>query len=264
MSTPESLSQLKSWVQFERFIRDEVWGRAVGRLVTPQESYEAGRIFEEYAVDHILPHEGYEDIIWLSKNSRSFPIDVVATSNGKRILIEVSSDVGKPMAKKMWFVTAMQMPVQILHIAPKDRSIYFIQSILTPGLYSNVPASFLHGLAVKKGIKHEYLSDKCFTCEVCGARFTKFGNTPRKVCSDNCKRRFLSLNAKTRGVIPPYLTDAVGSERRGAKLTEQDVVQIRKMSKDGTGARKIAASFGVCTTSIRNIKDGKTWAHVRD
>jgi hypothetical protein len=260
MSTPESLDKIKKWCKFERWLHGEVWGYAVQSGASPSDKTNAGRTVEQRAVHTILPKEGFSDIFWLSENSHSFPIDAVASRDGQRFLIEITSAVAKKMATKMWFVEAMKMPVLVLHVSPKNNDVYFIQSKLTDGLYSNVPSQFMHGLAVKAGIEHEYIPAKPATCVVCGSQFAKFSNRPTKVCSDECVAELLSRNSKARGVRPPYLENAIGSDRRGSKLHDEDIRQIRSMT--GLGTRKIAELFGVSNALVRGIRSGQKWKHV--
>ncbi len=52
-------------------------------------------------------------------------------------------------------------------------------------------------------------------------------------------------------------------ERKGnAKLTEQDVREIRRLLADGETLRAIASSFGVSKGPITMISRGKSWRHV--
>jgi len=50
-----------------------------------------------------------------------------------------------------------------------------------------------------------------------------------------------------------------GERVPGAKLTPQLVRYVRESP---LGCRKLAKELGVCKTSIKNIRTGKTWAHV--
>jgi hypothetical protein len=45
-------------------------------------------------------------------------------------------------------------------------------------------------------------------------------------------------------------------------LKEKDIIAIRAMLDNGNRHVDIAEKFNVCTTTIHNIKHGKTWAHV--
>lgn len=53
-----------------------------------------------------------------------------------------------------------------------------------------------------------------------------------------------------------------GSEVGGSKLTEADVIEIKKMLKAKVFQRVIAAQFGVHQATIHEIHRGKTWTHV--
>jgi len=65
--------------------------------------------------------------------------------------------------------------------------------------------------------------------------------------------------AKGRNTPPPVRK---GEEANFAKLTEQQIRQIRKLSKAGTSSRKIAKSFAVSKTTILQIVNHKSWRHV--
>lgn len=53
-----------------------------------------------------------------------------------------------------------------------------------------------------------------------------------------------------------------GSDRAFAKLTDDDVREIRNQISDGITQWKIAKAFGVCPSKITFIKQGKAWKHV--
>ncbi len=53
-----------------------------------------------------------------------------------------------------------------------------------------------------------------------------------------------------------------GSRHPGAKLTEADIPEIRKLRRSGVSPFKIAAQFGVCYGTIRHVVIGKYWSHV--
>lgn len=54
-------------------------------------------------------------------------------------------------------------------------------------------------------------------------------------------------------------------ERHGiSKLTEDGVREIRRELAQGVSVRKVAALHGVHFMTISSIKNGKTWAHVKD
>ena len=62
----------------------------------------------------------------------------------------------------------------------------------------------------------------------------------------------------------PFWAPRVGSGRFNAKLTEADVVEIRKLYKAGVGPTTIAAKFGVHQSNVSNIVAGRSWRHVPD
>lgn len=51
-----------------------------------------------------------------------------------------------------------------------------------------------------------------------------------------------------------------GEDTSAAKLTEQDVREIRQSTDS---LRKLAARYGVSWITIRNVRIGKTWTHVQ-
>lgn len=58
-------------------------------------------------------------------------------------------------------------------------------------------------------------------------------------------------------------TKLFGTATNCAKLTERDVVLIRRLSNVGLGAQRIALVFQVDTTTIARILTGKSWSHVK-
>lgn len=55
---------------------------------------------------------------------------------------------------------------------------------------------------------------------------------------------------------------ARGSRNGQAKLTEADVVEIKRMLRDGLGICQIAPKFGVNSGAIWFIQHGRSWKHV--
>ena len=58
-----------------------------------------------------------------------------------------------------------------------------------------------------------------------------------------------------------------GTQKRGeqhpmAKLSEKDVLKIRKLSEDGLSLRQIAKMFNIDNTNIEYIVNRKTWTHI--
>lgn len=57
---------------------------------------------------------------------------------------------------------------------------------------------------------------------------------------------------------------APGEKHWAAKLTEADVLTIRKMRSEGFILKDIATRFGVTIAAIGYITTGKTWTHVKE
>jgi hypothetical protein len=64
------------------------------------------------------------------------------------------------------------------------------------------------------------------------------------------------MNAKGRGNQPK------GSDHGSAKLTEEEIPEIRSLLAHGAPGRFIARIYGVSDTLISNINTGKAWKHV--
>jgi len=123
--------------------------------------------------------------------------------------------------------------------------------------YSNGYFMFrLHG---KKRYMHRHIFEECFgeipegmyICHKCDNKtcinpeHLELG-TPLKNAKD----------AVDRGLYPK------GSQKYNAKLTENDVVQIKKMLKNGVKNIEITNYFDVHRDTVSHIKRGKTWKHV--
>ena len=53
-----------------------------------------------------------------------------------------------------------------------------------------------------------------------------------------------------------------GEERPQSKLTESEVVEIRKLRQNGMGWGELAYKFNVAKNCVRSAALGKTWSHV--
>ena len=56
---------------------------------------------------------------------------------------------------------------------------------------------------------------------------------------------------------------AVGERNQGAKLTESQVLDVRRRYREGARQVDIAAAFGIRQTTVSQIVRRETWAHVR-
>ena len=102
----------------------------------------------------------------------------------------------------------------------------------------------LHNGPIPEGL------DVCHTCDnglCCNPKHLWLGTH-----TDNMRDK----NRKGRGNF------AFGERAHAAKLTEQDVLQIREWLKQGISQREIARRKGVTSVSICHINTGETWSHV--
>lgn len=55
----------------------------------------------------------------------------------------------------------------------------------------------------------------------------------------------------------------MGENNNRAKLTEAEVIEIKRLLAQGHKTVEIAKKYGVIERTIRNIKTGKTWSHIK-
>jgi hypothetical protein len=53
-----------------------------------------------------------------------------------------------------------------------------------------------------------------------------------------------------------------GTAHHAAKLTEEDVVSLRKMRREGWSIPRLAKRFGVSFATVQSAASGKLWSHV--
>jgi hypothetical protein len=73
-----------------------------------------------------------------------------------------------------------------------------------------------------------------------------------------CSASHNQLHAIAKGLVKHPL----GSVRAFAKLSDDDVRQIREQISAGIVQRQIAKNYGVCPSKITSIKQGKAWKHI--
>jgi hypothetical protein len=100
----------------------------------------------------------------------------------------------------------------------------------------------------------------------------KHGPIPKGLCvchsCDNpacCNEEHLYLDTHAGNMADRDAKErsAKGESNGRAKLTEYDVVVIRRRLAAGETHRKIAAAFGVAQSAIDKIKTGRTWSHLK-
>lgn len=62
------------------------------------------------------------------------------------------------------------------------------------------------------------------------------------------------------GTPADNVADKVKAGRQPHKLTQYEVLQIKKLLQQGQAQREIAAWFGVAQNTIKDINTGKTWS----
>lgn len=66
------------------------------------------------------------------------------------------------------------------------------------------------------------------------------------------------MEAKGRGIHPSF----TGSEHPMAKLSEDDVIEIRKLYGKGIRADAIAKRYGIALTTVYNVATRRSWKHI--
>ena len=80
---------------------------------------------------------------------------------------------------------------------------------------------------------------------------------PSHLFVDTQEENIRDRESKGRGAAPPVLR---GEDRPDAKLTEQDVREIRRRLSFGESQRSLAIRFGVSRTAVSAISSGRNWA----
>lgn len=90
------------------------------------------------------------------------------------------------------------------------------------------------------------------------------GSTLGKACAENTKAK-ISLALTGRPLTTAHRAKlqglAKGHKNANAKLSEQQVVEIRQLLAEGAQTRELAARYGVTQSAICNIKSGHSWVH---
>jgi hypothetical protein len=82
--------------------------------------YQTGLKAESFAMEKVLPKLGFIDVYHASAAYRLFPFDFIATYEGQRVLIDVTTGMAKMAGDKqrLSISKALMMPVYILFIKP--------------------------------------------------------------------------------------------------------------------------------------------------
>ncbi len=88
-------------------------------------------------------------------------------------------------------------------------------------------------------------------CTHCRQPFAARPKLLRKYCSSKCHREAASLSPKVRG-------SQVGS----AKLTEEQVLEMRRLRAAGASVADCAKQFGVTVGAVSHICQRRSWKHI--
>lgn len=73
---------------------------------------------------------------------------------------------------------------------------------------------------------------------------------------------FLGTNADNSKDMKDKGRSLYGEKNHAAKLTEEDVLRIRELMKQGIKPTVIAREYGVTSTTIYYIRNGKSWSYL--
>jgi hypothetical protein len=180
-----------------------IWGGAgIGRQ-DPFTARKVGKIYEEIAVNMILPKEGFTDIINLSACSNQFYIDFIATKDGVKVLIDATIKYKAHIPQKVFLAKSLGMPLYILHISPRDTEIYYLVKIPYTQTTSKVPNHIFHEIKERCGIVYDKSPDPTYQtgtrveriiklCKQCGATMEvpKWLENRKQFCSKQCQGKF--------------------------------------------------------------------------
>jgi hypothetical protein len=79
----------------------------------------------------------------------------------------------------------------------------------------------------------------------------------------NTEHHFLDTKAGNTADMVEKGRQAKGEKHGRAKLTEADVLEIRRRIAAGESQSSIAADFGIHHTTVGAIKSGKRWSHLK-
>jgi len=112
-------------------------------------------------------------------------------------------------------------------------------------------------------------------CRACNSRNTRVTSTDvtsatltKRYCRClDCKTHYQTVETYAIAKLGPKLGSKTGSKLVGsinhqAVLTESNVIQLRRMHKEGTNQRQLAKIFGICHQHVSRIVNYKIWTHV--
>ena len=113
-----------------------------------------GRQFEKIAEEGILPQEGFLQIDNYAEHSNQFMIDIIATKNGERVLVDVTAKWTAYVPEKTRLAASLRMPLYILHVSPASPSVYHLALIPLIDVSARCPWRLFHKVYQERGLHH--------------------------------------------------------------------------------------------------------------
>lgn len=112
-------------------------------------------------------------------------------------------------------------------------------------------------------------------CRACNSRNTRVTSTDHRYidvvyrycrCLD-CKAHYKTIEKYALPRLGPKLGSKtepklIGSANHQAVLTESNVIELRRMHKEGMNQQQLAQIFGICSQHVSRIVTRKVWTHV--
>jgi len=104
-------------------------------------------------------------------------------------------------------------------------------------------------------------------CENCGQLFYTYQKS-QIFCSNKCKGAgirkddYISRNINGNRIKRSYKSNQKGQMNNGAKLNEQQVLEIVQRKKEGESIESISRHYSVGWTTISHILKGRSWTHI--
>lgn len=93
-------------------------------------------------------------------------------------------------------------------------------------------------------------------CQACHYDGDKSNNSLRNLRWDTSHGNH--LDSMRHDVLPK------GSRHPNSKITEGDVIEIRRLVADGVSQTEVGRRFGLHVASVHDIVKGRNWAHIRE
>jgi len=104
----QNRAHMKAYIRARRL---QIWGSSTKEIATKAEIL---------AIERILPRLGFSELFHASALKRYVPFDIVASLDGKRVLIDVTTGVSKSVVAnaQQLFADALRMPMYVLFVKP--------------------------------------------------------------------------------------------------------------------------------------------------